>query len=399
MIPVLLEGSATRKNLQAVSQLVDCTSCKTSEELNGAYECEFTYPVDGVNYEYITENKFLAVISPSKTILATEDEMQYYQICERSEPLHGETTFYCKHIRHLMQGYICPSAKGTNLTQFLDRVNGQLAYMSCPFKLFSDGSFSKEKTCSDIRLLSELIAGKEGSILDTHGGEWIFNNYSCILVKNRGVEKNIVLQYGYDIKGYDQTIDATQAYTHVMPYYTWAYNDKTVYITLTQKELNATTLSIGWDDFVQIDDNFMKGRDDPKIYPVNLAEEMEINLNAGYAYFNISGWVDTWIDKNKASLLGHKVSGKIDLALTKDNIALNQCSLGDSITIRIPQRNIEISQKITKYEFDVLREVYTDLYIGELQQTLSLQNAESYRGLQKNTAEIAKVPSRIKGVN
>ena len=51
MIPVLYKANATNFASFGIGVLKDCTSCEVTEERNGAFECEFKYPINGPLYK------------------------------------------------------------------------------------------------------------------------------------------------------------------------------------------------------------------------------------------------------------------------------------------------------------------------------------------------------------
>ena len=53
MIPILYDSTETAFANNGLGRLRDCISCVVTEERNGIYECDFEYPIDGVNYDRI----------------------------------------------------------------------------------------------------------------------------------------------------------------------------------------------------------------------------------------------------------------------------------------------------------------------------------------------------------
>ena len=47
MIPILFRADATDFSTYGIGALADTISCSVSEERNGAYELELTYPITG----------------------------------------------------------------------------------------------------------------------------------------------------------------------------------------------------------------------------------------------------------------------------------------------------------------------------------------------------------------
>ena len=100
MIPILFESNESTFTSNGVCRLVDCVSCEVTEERNGVYECEFTYPITGRNYDKIKEGMI---------IYTTHDESgepQPFDIYKRSVPIDGVVTFNAAHISYRLRNYI-----------------------------------------------------------------------------------------------------------------------------------------------------------------------------------------------------------------------------------------------------------------------------------------------------
>ena len=63
MTPVLFGSDATTYTTQGLGSLKDAISCKVSEEINGPYELEMTYPVTGRRYANL-QNRCIIYCKP-----------------------------------------------------------------------------------------------------------------------------------------------------------------------------------------------------------------------------------------------------------------------------------------------------------------------------------------------
>ena len=216
-----------------------------------------------------------------------------------------------------------------------------------------------------VRSVGDVLCGSEGSVTDIFGGEWEFNNYTCRLVRNRGTNKNVVLQYGYDINDCNRDIEIQNAYTHIFPYYEWTLEDGSIAtITLTHKDLESKYPEIEAADLIKIDNSFQNG-DVMKIYSINLATYVNLDLRVGYWNgLNIRSIAESWLSEHLAELLGVKISTTLDFAYIRNNMALNSCELGDTVRVRVPVLNIEATARIRKTEYDTLSECYKSIDVG-----------------------------------
>lgn len=393
MKPFLCDGSAVDKSLKSIIQLNDCTECTVEEELNGKYECTIKLPSSSIYSGYLVCNRFV-LVKPN-----TIDEPQFFRIYQISKELSSEIVIKCEHIRYLLNDYICPFDSSNTLQGFFNNINGRIAYtkLSFPFTLASD--FDKTMNFSffnNVKSIGEALAGSENSIIDNYGGELFFNNYVVWLMKNRGKNKNVVLQYGYDIMGYSSDVSNTESYTHVFPYYLWGLSDgDNAIITLSNKSITNKYPTLKAADFIKIDNNYIEGKTSPRIYKVNLAEIYNLDISAGYDSFNISSLAENWINVNKAKLIGINATGKVNFATIQNNIALNKCLLGDVVRVRIPNLKIETQEKIVKTTYDSINEYYISLEIGNIKQKLDNKFVALSQSSKQNANNISKVPSLI----
>ena len=59
MIPILYTANETDFSHCGIGALSEMTSCTVTEERNGAFECEFKYPVDGKLFAEIQESRIV----------------------------------------------------------------------------------------------------------------------------------------------------------------------------------------------------------------------------------------------------------------------------------------------------------------------------------------------------
>ena len=61
MIPILYDSNELSFTSNGLGRLRDCISCMVTEERNGVYECDFSYPVDGANFDLIIPGRIIGV--------------------------------------------------------------------------------------------------------------------------------------------------------------------------------------------------------------------------------------------------------------------------------------------------------------------------------------------------
>lgn len=61
MIPILYEQGETKFISQGIGSLADAISCTVTEERNGEYELEMTYPASGRLFSELTNGRLILV--------------------------------------------------------------------------------------------------------------------------------------------------------------------------------------------------------------------------------------------------------------------------------------------------------------------------------------------------
>ena len=59
MIPILYESNTTSFNTNGIGRLSDAITCIVTEERNGRYELQMTYPLDGALYNDLQVSRII----------------------------------------------------------------------------------------------------------------------------------------------------------------------------------------------------------------------------------------------------------------------------------------------------------------------------------------------------
>ena len=96
---VLYEQNETNFTSNGLGYLSDVTECTVSEELNGEYELEMEYPVDGIRYSEIQHRRILYV-KPNPY-----EDPQPFRIYNINRPIDGRVEINARHISYDLSGY------------------------------------------------------------------------------------------------------------------------------------------------------------------------------------------------------------------------------------------------------------------------------------------------------
>lgn len=220
-------------NTQGYGALSDCISAEVTEELNGGFTLEMKYPLKGIHNEYLTVGNII-MAKP-----AHNQGIQPFRINQVKRTLGNSITVYANHISYDLSGYPMAAAQSyTSLAAVISAMNS--ASWNTGTSAFHQFTFETDKTSSatfsiaGTQTLRSWMGGQEGSILDTYGGEWSYDNFRCFLASRRGEDNGIRISYGKNLAEYVKEQNNT-LYSHICAYYT--KDDQSVYSDLVETGL------------------------------------------------------------------------------------------------------------------------------------------------------------------
>ena len=212
---ILYEYTETAFTNNGLGCLNDPTSCVVSETLNGEYELEMEYPVNGIHYSDIQLRRIIFAKPNSY------DREQPFRIYSISKPIGGLVTVNAEHISYDMSGLPVRGAiehYAWYVKDVFDHIKNNSVY-PCPFTFSSDITEEKKAiSLSKPRSVKAFLGTDEG-LLSLFGGEWEFDRYKAILHKERGQNRGVSIEYGKNLTDVTQDEACSEMYTAVYPYY------------------------------------------------------------------------------------------------------------------------------------------------------------------------------------
>lgn len=210
---------------QGYGALSDCISAEVTEELNGGFTIELKYPLHGIHNEYLIPGNII-MAKPSHN-----QSIQPFRIHQIKRSLGNSINVYANHISYDLSGYPMTSAQTYNsLADVISAMNN--ASWSTGSAIYHQFTFETDKTSSaafsiaGTQTLRSWMGGQEGSILDTYGGEWSYDNFKCFLASRRGEDNGIRISYGKNLAEYVKEQN-NSVYSHICAYY--VKNEEAVY--------------------------------------------------------------------------------------------------------------------------------------------------------------------------
>lgn len=345
MIPILFEKTETAFISNGICRLRDCISCTVTEERNGIYECNFSYPINGANFELIQVGRIIGVIHDDN------GDLQPFDIVSYSRPINGVVEFHAVHISY-RQSYISVTT-GTPVNS-LSEAFTLFSYgaPSNPFTYWTDKTSSGLLGCADKtpRTVRQMLGGIEGSVLDVYGGEYEWDLWTVKLWASRGQQRGFTIRYGVNMTNYNEDYDSEGAYSSCIPYWTNGEN----YIVGARQVGDSSTIT-GRGECVPLDVS-ASFEDTPTQAQVE-AEGLSYlnNHNVAFPSQNI-----------KVAFARLQ-----DMEEFEDFRDLMKCNLCDMINVVFPDYEVVRSFKIVKTVWDVLAGEYEEMELGDLSTSLS----------------------------
>lgn len=343
MIPILYPENETDFVSNGIGGLSCATSCTVTEERNGSYELTMVYPVAGWHFKEIRYKRYIMAVP------ADGEKPQPFEIYSISKPISGKVTIKARHISYQLSYIVTLPGEKEKTAETALQSLGDLATTDCPFDFSSDiiakGMF-QNSTPQSIRA---LLGGQAGSILDVFGGEYLFDGYKVKLLKSRGSTIPVSLEYGKNIIDLQQEENIASTYTAVIAFWknqTTTGEVKTVYGDLI-KSTNAG--------------NFP--------YVRTMALDVSTEYKTPPTKEQLTKRAETYVRENKIGV--PKVSVKVSFVALwqteeyKNIEPLQRIHLCDTIKVVFRDLGIDSHAKVTKTTYNVLKDRYDSIEIGD----------------------------------
>lgn len=361
---VLFEHNEQAFTSNGLGALPDAASCIVTEERNGEYEVEMEYPLTGRHFSDIEKRRILFV-KPNPY-----DDPQPFRIYSITKPINGIVTIHAAHISYDTSGSIVklfPADAGS--------ASAAMSYLKnysvppTPFTFFTNvektGTMSVPKPSS----IRSLLGGSDGSMLDTFGGEYLFDKWTISLLASRGANRGVTIRYGKNMTDLEQEDNDTDFYTGVYPYW-YSESEDGGLVTLSAN--NGIVNASGTYDFVKImpldlsSEDFSKETTDSEGYVTTIEKPTEAELLAA---------AQKYISDNKIGI--PKVSLDVSfvaLAQAEEykNLArLETVKLCDTVTVEFEKLGVKTTAKCIKTVYNALTGKYDSIELGEPKSSLA----------------------------
>lgn len=348
MIPTLYDKTGTIK----IGELTDCIECLVEEERNGIFELTLVYPS--------ASDLLDCVITENIVVCDANDFLKHQQ-------------FRIYNTRKLMANRIEVCARHISFDlahDWIDKI--EFENQSCEYAL--NQIFRNSQFCKHFRGHSDIInaqdfkvdavsclsaiGGAKGSVLDTfgNGAEVLRDNTEIHVLNRRGRDNDVSIEYRKNLTGFELEEDTTDLVTRILPYAKYYdQNKKNEEVVVKGAFVDSPNIDNYVHPYIKYIDYSEKFDDD------NLpnAEKLERLAKKEYAVNKVD------VPKQNYKIEFVPLSKCAGYEGLEDRI--NLC---DVVTIRDTRYNIDTQSKVIKVTYDVLRDRYESMELGEPRTTL-----------------------------
>lgn len=363
MIPILYSPSMITEGSVpthfGIGSLTDCIDYKVTEDRNGKYELNLTYPANGLHADQIQYGSFIKA-KPNFT-----DDPQLFQVIKVGKTMSGQFSVYCQHVSYLLSGKVISSGTAGSATAACLLLTGSAG----GFTITTDKNVAADFTVTEPSSVRSWFGGKKGSLLDVYGtAEWHYDNFTCSLLAHRGADRGVQLRYGKNLTQLSQEINMENLCTGIIPFCIAEDGTKTV----------GTKVSTGLTlDF-------------PRDKAVDFTDDVDF-ASATPVATQLATLASNYISNNNFT----DVFNSITLDFVQLSNLQERVDLCDTVHIFFEALGITASLKCVACTWDGLNERYTSCTFGDMKTSI----ADTIVSQQKEVAEKPSVSEMGKAID
>lgn len=361
MKPILYDSTEKQFTTNGIGTLADAISCTVIEERNGSFELEMEYPLGGVHYDEIRNNRIiLAMPSDGHTT-------QPFRVFKITRPIGGVVKIYAVHLSYDLSGIPVAPFTANDCSSALNGLKSN-SMIANPFEVWTDISGSGKYKQNSPASFRSRLAGTDGSILDSFGkgAELEFDRLTVKVHQNRGRDNGVTIRYGKNLTDLKQQESIENVRTGVIAYW-------------YKEENNTQDVIVGEIQYLENHADYPK----ENIHVLDCSADFEKKPDKQ----QLNTCAKQYIKANNIGV--PKVS--IDVSFIqlwqteeyKNIVSLERVSLCDTVHIAFEKLGVNAVAKVIKTEFDVLNEHYIKITLGEARSSFG----EAIREATKSTIQ------------
>ena len=347
MKPLLYDKTGTVK----LGELTNCIECLVEEERNGLFEVSLIYPTNDALFNSLEEENII-VCNANDTLLN-----QKFRIYMTRKLMSNRIEVFARHISFdLAYDYIDNIDLTNQSCEYALNTIFRSSQFSTNYKGYSDIINAQDYKISKVNCI-EAIGGTKGSIIDTFGtgAEILRDNTNIHVLNKRGYDNEVTIEYAKNLTGFELEEDYSELVTRIIPYAEYSNSE-------TNEEVIIEAPSI--------DSEYISNYSHPYISYIDFSDkfgEEEVPTASKLTNLALKYFKDNNCDKPKQNFKIEFIplSKCVGYEGIEDNI-----SLCDTVTIKDTRYNIDTKVKVIKTVFNVLKNRYESMELGEPKTTL-----------------------------
>lgn len=330
--------------------LTDAISCYITDEINGNYQLNLEYPING----HLSENLIEENIIKCKVADGTE-QLFRIKVVEKNFKTIQITAYHIFYdlLNNFLEDVFPQNLNGQAfLTHVLNNTN-----FSTNFTGYSNISNAKSARYVRKNPVMAIMGDIDNSMVNIFGGELKRDNFTINFLTRVGYDNGVKLYFGKNITGIDLTIDINDMATRIMPqgYDGLFLPEKYVDSTLINNYPTPKIVKIEFDDVVYDPESTEAGvytdiQDAYAALRAKAREQFALGLDKPSVNINID-----WIELSKTNEY-------------KNYVNLERVNIGDTIISNVFGMDYETRVIATTY--DVLKDMITNFQIGTFKPSL-----------------------------
>lgn len=341
---ILYEHDEKEYKTLGICDLSDNLGITVTEGLNGEFELELEYSIDNPNFKELKHRRQIFCKHDPY------DPPQPFRIYSISTPINRTVTVNAAHVSYDTTGYPVEPFTSKSAAELASRLNDR-AIIPSPFT-FSTDIIADGEVVINNPVSSRSILG--GPLLDTFKAEIKYDKYDIRFLKRRGVDTKVVITYGDNLVDLKQEENIDGVYTEVYPFWrNHGNNDELVTVTLPEKTVPTKG---DWQFKKVLVYDASSENEQPTVEQLREKTKKYIeeeNLGVPKISLDVS-FVQL---SDEAGYTGSKLLDKVQL--------------GDVVTVRFKDANVDATAKCVKTIYDPNIDRYKSIELGEPKSSIS----------------------------
>ena len=364
MTPILCDSTKSLAELvndvsNGIGRLTDATSAVVTEERNGSYYLEITYPASGRLFSYIRTG---GIIKARPNPYANP---QLFRIAKLTATINGQIQILAYHVGYDLARAVVFPFSASSASEAVSMLK-QSAVGGTAFNFTTDITSDTAFSVSDVESVRTAIGGS-GGLVETYDGELEWDGLSVRLLASRGSDRGVVIAYGKNLTDVKQEQILDEMYTKIVPYYAGGGEliRGTDMILSHVSDDNVRVLALDVSPYLDTTSGGTPDKND---------------VDAACAYYV----------QNHHELTVPAVS--IDVKFQPMRRATERISLCDTVTVRYERIGVSTTAKVTKTVYDALADAYTSISLGQPKKTITdtIVSVSALADIAKVTADKAQ---------